>query len=221
MKLNFLLISTSNNLPLPSDSLDFNGQKVDVEIANNLEDVRQKLSKNYLNGLIIDSPFYIDNLNEVNSLLNGTPYFLINKNGQDLSSQNSIKPIIEFKDPLSENNLQLMVLALNLLEPPNYEYFNQLGDENLKTKMVELMQVEFEDFINDLPRMYEEEKNQDIFHLIHKISSKYSILGMPKTYNYIKSKEKKISEGNNLSDEEVQDLDVISKHVYNFLVLNP
>ncbi len=91
---------------------------------------------------------------------------------------------------------------------PNYDYLNNLNDLNLKIKMIALLIQEFSEYSEAYEKCLTQFTSKDWFFIVHKISSKFSILGLNETYALSKKIEQRLSEG--AIDQE--DLTLLNAH---------
>ncbi len=91
---------------------------------------------------------------------------------------------------------------------PNYDYLNDLNDSNLKIKMIALLIQEFSDYSVSFDERLNQNSAKDWFFIVHKISSKFSILGLNDSFTLSKKIEQRLSDGEVI----VADLELLNVH---------
>ncbi len=87
-----------------------------------------------------------------------------------------------------------------LSEEPDFQYLNNLGDDALKESMLEIFKKEIHNFL----KLNSEEDDQSIenqFIMVHKLSSKFSLLGMEENYKFVKKVENNLKEGKFIQED--------------------
>ncbi len=79
-----------------------------------------------------------------------------------------------------------------LFENPNFDYLDELGDEDLKNSILSLLIIELDEFINFCTNHEISNELSQLHILTHKLSSKFSILGMDNTFQFTRTLEKEL-----------------------------
>ena len=88
------------------------------------------------------------------------------------------------------------------------DFFDTISDEGQKKKLIALLSEELDTVLTKLPRLLGENNMDEMKHLIHKVSSKFSLLQMKETFDLAREIEKEL------------DVDVISKEKIKLLLQN-
>ncbi len=99
----------------------------------------------------------------------------------------------------------------------NLSYLESLGNEETKKKMLEILSKEFQEF-QEIFRTKEWNENSKLpFMIVHKLSSKFSILGMQETHTFVKQIENDLK-NQHYNPSDLQKLYDISEYVNGLLL---
>ncbi len=90
-------------------------------------------------------------------------------------------------------------------------YLHSFEDKELKLNMLELLQKELSEYQKYYSHSSIKTDTHSLFHRVHKLSSKFSILGMRKSYQFVKKLEHQIQE-NILPEDDLNELLALCKH---------
>ncbi len=168
--------------------------------------------------IITDQSIGEQNYAEVAYFLKDYPYYVLTNNVNP-NIKAKYPPKAFFTKPFIKDNL---LQILNIKEKPNQinlDYFKQFSTSpQLKKEMLEIVYKEFKNALTQIDVLKKTPK--DLAALLHKLCSKFSILGMNQTYKLVKSTENKIIEKQNTEDLPLKEIQTQLKEGLIFLDKN-
>lgn len=167
---------------------------VKLTTCQSFDDVASILNTNTIDLIITDQYVKTDHYSDYLKYFNQLDYIVVS-NTTDLKNGNLLYPPIKsLKKPLTLDTFKsLFELNTSDQDAPEADYFDTISDEVQKQKMINLLKREFENVLNALPQLLNENNLEEIKHLVHKVSSKFSLLQMKETYDLARNIEKELT----------------------------
>ncbi len=186
-------------LYIEDDELDAMNMKI---ICNTFSDVKLEIADNFAHlkhtnsikpsFIITDRKVGLDTFESYIDSLKKYPYFVLS-NRVDFNNKLNHAPIKYFSKPFTKDKLKEVLSKISHQEnQANFNYFDVFEDENIKREMQNLLYNELKDANRFIPIEIEKEDYLALENRIHKLSSKFSILGMEHTFTIAKEIEKKL-----------------------------
>ncbi len=150
-------------------------------VSKDFESLSELLLVNDYDFVLTDMKLGMDEFMEHYHRFLGIPYIMISNSPRELDLGHRPKGI--FSKPISKDKAEAMLDLVKSSEPevPNHEYLFGIteGDADLLKEMAALIEVQFRQANEGLPKLYEEGNNKEVISIIHKMVGKFSVIGMP------------------------------------------
>ena len=170
-------------------------EQVSLQIVDSFEQAKNVLATQEFDLVITDQNVHQDKLKEQLSLFeNKTFYVLSNAVSIDAKVTAIAKGII--KKPLTKDKIaNLLGITKPIDDNPNLSYFKVIDNPEAKTEMLLIIQNELENAKEQIPDLVAENNSETLKNLVHKLASKFSVLGMQATFELVAELEKELKNG--------------------------
>ncbi len=173
---------------------------------------------NSIDLIITDQSIDEQNYAEVDYFLKDYNYYVLTNNVNP-NIKAKYPPKAFFTKPFTKDYLLEILDIKEKINQINLDYFEQFSaNPQLKKEMLRIVHKEFKNALTQIDVLKDTPK--DLAALLHKLCSKFSILGMTQTYKLVKSTENKIIEKQNTEGLPLKEIQTQLKEGLAFLDKN-
>ncbi len=178
------------NLEWLADQVDH----VQLTICQSFEKVASILSANTIDLIITDQYVKADHYSNYLSHFKQLDYIVLS-NTTDLKKSTILYPPLKsFKKPLTLDVFKSLFEANSSQKVASkYDYFDTITDEEYKERLISLLKSEFENVLLAVPKLLNDNNLEEIRQIVHKVSSKFSLLQMKEPFDLARNIEKELT----------------------------
>jgi len=170
-------------------------EQVSLQIVDSFEQAKNVLATQEFDIVVTDQNVHQDTLEERLCLFeNKTFYVLSNAVSVDAKITALAKDIL--KKPFTKDTMaNLLGIQQQVDDNPNLNYFKVIDNPEAKAEMLLIIKRELENAKEKIPVLVADDDNETLKNLVHKLASKFSVLGMEVTFKHVLELEKELKNG--------------------------
>jgi len=194
--------SITNILYIEDDGLDIRNMEwltdqldtVQLTVSQTFESISSILKSTKIDLVITDQ--YIKNTHYADYLKHFQDIkYIVISNTSDIKQEGLLYPPLRtLQKPLTLDLFKSLFKENHpTQDQPKDDFFDTISDANQKKKLISLLVKELDTLFKELPRLQGENNIDEMKHLVHKVSSKFSLLQMKETFELARTIEKELT----------------------------
>lgn len=168
---------------------------VSLQIVNSFLDAKKKLEDQQFDLIITDQNVHQVKLEEELGLFKDQRFYVLsNAISVHATTASLVQGIL--KKPITKVEMAgLLGVPIQDNDHPNFNYFKVIDNAEVKAEMLQIIQNELESAKEKIPVLVARKDIETLKYVVHKLASKFSVLGMKTTFEHLKELENELRSG--------------------------